>query len=146
MSEGPPNSQIPIDQDQLDRLFTAALETAIARVEKDGHFAPLLFELRDSGAIQAVAVLDKASHDSEEAVVEGFAEILRPRAAQGTIHAVAIALHRKDAIEVRLRAPNYAADVTAGYETETSGLLRRTRKLTLGEISAEPASDTIFAG
>ena len=134
-----------IDQDKLDRLFTAALETAIARVEKDGHFAPLLFELRDSGAIQAVAVLDKGSHDSEEAVIAGFADVLRPRAADGTIRALAIALHRKGAIEVRLRAPNYAADVTAPYTVETSGLLRRKRQIALGEFSAQASSDDIFA-
>lgn len=139
------NRLYPIDQDQLDRLFTAALEAAIGRVEMDGHFAPLLFELRDGGLVQAVAVLDKASHDSEEAVIEGFEEILRPRAADGTIRALAIALHRKDAIEVRLRAPNYAADLTAAYDVETSGLLRRTRKLALGEIGSAPANDTIFA-
>lgn len=140
MSEG-----AGIDQDELDRLFTAALEAAIARIEKDGHFAPLLFELRDSGAIQAVAVLDKTSHDSEEAVVEGFAVILRPRAAEGLIRAVAIALHRRDAIEVRLRAAGYAADATAAYTLESTGLLRKRRALTLGAIAAAPATDTIFA-
>lgn len=134
-----------IDQDQLDRLFTAAIEAAIARVEKDGHFAPLLFELRGSGAIQAVAVLDKASHDSEQAMLDGFEAILRPRAAEGTIEALAIALHRPGAVEVRLRAANYAADVTAPYEVESSGLLRKTRRLRLGEIGARPATDTIFA-
>ena len=47
-----------IDQARLDALFTAALEAAIARIEKDGTFFPLVFELRANGAIQNVAVLE----------------------------------------------------------------------------------------
>ena len=47
-----------ISQDQLGRFFTAALEAAIGRIEKDGHFHPLVFELRANGSLQAAAVLE----------------------------------------------------------------------------------------
>lgn len=133
-----------IDQDQLDRLFTAALDAAIARVEKDGHFAPLLFELRDGDTIQAVVVLDRESSDGEEELLARFEEILRPRAAEGAMRALAIALQRSDAVEIRLRAANYAADITAPYTVHSSGFFRRKRAVELGEMRAAPATDTIF--
>ncbi|TMM47125.1 hypothetical protein [Qipengyuania marisflavi] len=133
-----------IDQHQLDRLFTAALEAAAALVEKQGKFLPLLFELRKGGDIQAVAVLEKESLDSAQSVLDRFAQILRPRAADGTIRAVAIAQHQSGQIAVRLRAANYAADIAVPYDLATSGILRRTRKLTLGALQMQPAENDIF--
>ena len=78
-----------IDQAQLDALFTAALEAGIARIEKDGTFFPLLFELRANGAIQNVAVLETGAIDGAQTVLDRFAELLKPRAREGTIQAAA---------------------------------------------------------
>ena len=63
-----------ITQDALDRLFTAALEAAVARMEKDGHFFPLVFEMRANGMIHNMAML-------ETAPVDGSADVLERRAA-----------------------------------------------------------------
>lgn len=133
-----------IDQDQLDRLFTAALEAAVARIEKDGHFFPLLFELRAHGEIQAVAVLEKGNVDGERSVLGHLSDILRPRAAAGTIRAAAIAIHRERGVEVRLRAANCSCDVLAPYSVASGGFLRRERKLELGEFEMRAAPNDIF--
>lgn len=133
-----------IGQNELDRLFSAALEASIARLEKDGHFFPLIFELRGDGTIQAVAML-------ETGVVEGDAigrmfEVLRQRAVEGFIRGAAISSHESGAnsVEVRVRAPNYASDITVPFQSETSGLFRRRRELTLGEFEARDAANEVF--
>ncbi len=133
-----------IDQDQLDRLFTAALETAIARIEKDGSFFPLVFELRATGEIQAVAVLEKDGADSIDGVVASFARLLSARSREGIVRASAIAVYAQDAITVRLRAPNYSADIAAPYTLKTSGMIKRRRELELGEIGAKSAPNDVF--
>ena len=135
-----------IDQDQLDALFTAALEAAIARIEKDRTFFPLLFELRANGAIQNVAVLETGAIEGQQSVLDRLAELLRPRAAEGTIRAAAIALHLADSksIEVRLRAPNYSHNVLVPFDIVTSGLIKKKRELTLGEFTAREAGNEIF--
>ena len=73
-----------IDQARLDALFTAALEAAIARIEKDGTFFPLVFELRANGAIQNVAVLEIGAIEGAQGVLDRLADVIRPRAADGT--------------------------------------------------------------
>ena len=120
-----------IDQARLDALFTAALEAAIARIEKDGTFFPLVFELRANGA---------------QGVLDRLADVIRPRAADGTIRAAAIVRHRTDAatIEVRLRAANYSNDVLVPFEIASSGLLGHQRQLTLGSFTARPAANDLF--
>lgn len=135
-----------IDQDQLDRLFTAALEAAIGRIEKDGHFHPLVFELRPGGTIQAVAVLETGTVDNSRGPVERLAQLLRPRAQDGTIDAAAIVRLRTSprALEVRLRAGNYAADIDVPFVVETSGLVKRKRRVALGEFTASPAPNDLF--
>ena len=135
-----------IDQDQLDALFTAALEAAIARIEKDRTFFPLLFELRANGAIQNVAVLETGAIEGRQSVLDRFAELLRPRASEGTIRAAAIALHLADcaSIEVRLRASNYSANVLVPFEVTSTGLIKRKRELTLGDFTAREAENEIF--
>ena len=133
-----------IDQARLDALFTAALEAAIARIEKDGTFFPLVFELRANGAIQNVAVLEIGAIEGAQGVLDRLADVIRPRAADGTIRAAAIVRHRTDAatIEVRLRAANYAADVLVPIAS--SGLLGHQRQLTLGSFTARPAANDLF--
>ena len=79
-----------IDQTRLDALFTAALEAAIARIEKDGTFFPLVFELRANGVIQNVAVLDTGATEGAQKVIDRLVQVLRPRAAGQTIQAAAI--------------------------------------------------------
>lgn len=135
-----------IDQAQLDALFTAALEAGIARIEKDGTFFPLLFELRANNAIQNVAVLETGSIDGAQPVLDRFAELLRSRAEEGKIKAVAIVQHLsgEGALEVRLRAANYSADLQAPFELARCGLLKRKRNLTLGEFSVRTARNEIF--
>lgn len=135
-----------IGQDQLDALFTAALEAAIARIERDGSFFPLLFELRANGAIQNVAVLETAAIDGAQSVLDRLAELLRPRIAEGLVEAAAIAVHdpEGEAVELQLRAPNFSADVTAPYAIETTGLLRRRRSLALGAFTVRPAPNELF--
>lgn len=135
-----------IDQVQLDALFTVALEAGIARIEKDGTFFPLLFELRANGAIQNVAVLETAAIDGAQSVLDRFAELLRMRAEEGTIQAVAIVQHHamQGAMEVRLRAANYSSDVDVPFNLARGGLLKRKRILTLGEFDVRAAENDIF--
>ncbi len=135
-----------LDQAQLDALFTAALEAGIARIEKDGTFFPLLFELRANGAIQNVAVLETGAIDGAQTVLDRFAELLKPRAREGTIRAAAIVLHHatRDMMEVRLRATNYASDVQVPFAIARGGLFARKRKLTLGEFTLRAAENEIF--
>lgn len=135
-----------IEQYQLDRLFTAALEAAIARLEKDGHFQPLLFELRESGAIHNVAVLDTETVEGRQSVLDRLIQLLRPRARDGMIRAAAIVLHRADEemIEVRLRALNYSSNLIVPFDVTSSGLLRKRRELALGQFAAKPSENEIF--
>jgi hypothetical protein len=135
-----------IDQDQLDALFTAALEAGIARIEKDGTFFPLLFELRVTGSIQNVAVLESGPIDGRQTVLDRFAEVLRSRIAEGLVAAAAIVVHRhaEDMVEVQLRAANYSANVFAPYGLATSGFLARKRQLSLGAFVVRPARNEVF--
>ncbi len=135
-----------IDQAQLDALFTAALEAAIARIEKDGSFFPLLFELRANGAIQNVALLETGPIDGAQTVLDRFATVLKERAAEGAIRAAAIVQLRpgQREVEVRLRARNYANDVIVPFELTREGLLKQKRKLTLGDFSLRAAENEIF--
>lgn len=143
-----------IDQDQLDRLFTAALETAIALIEKNGEFFPILFELRPEGAIQAVAVLERSDRPGSQEVIDSFVEILRPRARAGELLASAIGLDTRlkateersagDAVCVRIRAAGYARDVFAPYTITKSGFLGRKRSIELGEIFATEAANEVL--
>ncbi|MGI8943735.1 MAG: hypothetical protein ACR2FJ_05785 [Qipengyuania sp.] len=135
-----------ISQNQLDALFTAALEAGVALIEKSGFFLPLLFELRSSGEIQAVAMLDKEASDEQDEELARLARVLATRASQGLIQAVAIAVNRPAdfAIELRMRAPDYAANILAPYRIETSGLMKRKRRLVLDSFAGEPARNEIF--
>ena len=134
-----------ITQDQLDRLFTAALEAAIGRIEKDGHFHPLVFELRANGTIQAVAVLETGEIDSTIGLLERLARLLRPRAQDGTIAAAAIVRLREEGVaEVRLRAPNYSADIDVLFTVDTTGLVKRKRRLSLGEFASRDVPNDVF--
>ena len=135
-----------IDQSQLDRLFTAALKAAIARIEKDGTFFPLIFEVRDTGVVQNVAVLETEAIEGAQSVLDRFTALLRPRAADGTIRAAAIALHRpgESAIEIRLRAANYSSDIRVPFTLETRGLIRKQRAVAFGEFAARDADNEIF--
>ena len=134
-----------ISQDQLDRLFTAALEAAIGRIEKDGHFHPLVFELRANGLIQAVAVLETGAVDNAKGPIERLVALLTPRAEDGTIDAAAIVRLREEGVaEVRLRSRNYSANVDALYEVETSGFVKRKRRVQLGEFASRAVPNDIF--
>ncbi len=135
-----------ISQNALDRLFSAALEAAVARIEKDGHFHPLLFEQRADGTIQNVAVLETGSIDGAQSVIDRLVDLLRNRGKDGTIRAAAIVIdrHEDNAVEVRLRARNYSADIRAPYGIETRGLIRRRRELTLGEFSVQTVANDVF--
>lgn len=134
-----------IEQGQLDSLFTAALEAAVGRIEKDGHFFPLLFELRGNNAIQNVAVLEAGTIEGTEDVLVRLAELLRARASEGRIKAAAI-VHRSgnNPIEVRLRAPNFSANIDVPIAVETSGLLGLKRRVELGEFAARPVANDVF--
>lgn len=133
-----------IDQNELDRLFSAALEAAVARLEKDGHFFPLIFELRADGTVQAVAMLETGSVEGD-AVARMF-DVLRQRAAHGLIRATAIACHvtGSSEVEVHLRAPNHASDILVPFAVTTRGLFRRRRELVLGEFTARDAKNEVF--
>ena len=137
-----------INQDQIDRLFTAALEAAIGRVEKDGYFHPLVFELRPGGTIQAVAVLETGVTDTARGPADRMGQLLKSRAQDGRIEASAIVHMRQQerALEVRLRAPSYSADIGVPYKLETSGLVKRQRRVVLGTFSAELAENDVFGG
>ena len=135
-----------IDQGQLDRLFTSALEAAVARIEKDGHFFPLIFELRASGIIHNLAVLDLAPIDGKEGVQDRLAALLRPRAESGLIHAAAIITHRASdkSFCVQMRASNYSQDIEVPFSVGVEGLIKRRRRVTLGDFSAKEAANAIF--
>lgn len=138
-----------ITQNELDRLFTAALETAIALLEKQGDFFPVVFEMRRDRTIHTVAVLDRTNRSTTQDLMDGFHQALRPRAADGTIVASAIASDRKgwtgeEAICVALRAANYASDVHVAYRIDTSGILRKTREVELAGTRAVLAVNEVF--
>lgn len=135
-----------ISQDQLDRLFTAALEAAIGRIEKDGYFYPFVMELRANGAIQAVAVLETGDTDNTRDPAARLNDLLKPRAQNGTILGAAISiLHSSQSmVEVRLRAANYSADIQAPFVTRITGVVKRKRRVELGEFSQQPARNDIF--
>ena len=135
-----------ITQEQLDQLFTAALEAAIGRIEKDGHFHPLVFELRDNGAIQNVAVLETGPIDGQRDVIDRLFDILRQRVATGLVQGCAIALDRhEDAqIAVLLRAPNYSANISVPYTEEGKGFLKLKRRLSLGEFVTREMPNELF--
>jgi hypothetical protein len=135
-----------IDQGQLDRLFTSALEAAVARIEKDGHFFPLIFELRASGVIHNLAVLDLAPINGKEEVQDRLATLLRPRAESGKIHAAAIITHRPDekTFCVQMRASNYSQNIEVPFKIGIEGLIKRRRRVTLGDFSASEAANAIF--
>ena len=134
-----------ISQDQLDRLFTAALEAAIGRIEKDGHFHPLVFELRANGLVQAVAVLETGAVDNAKGPIDRLVALLKPRAEDGTIDAAAIVRLREEGVaEVRLRSRNYSANIDALSTVETSGFLKRKRRLELGEFASRDVPNDIF--
>ena len=136
----------PITQDQLDRLFTAALEAAIGRIEKDGYFHPFVLELRANGAIQAVAVLEAGPVESQRDPVERLSTLRRPRAQNGTIDGAAIAMldSSASAVDVRLRAANYSADIRVPFTVEVTGVVKRKRRLKMGEFSPSTAINDIF--
>ena len=134
-----------ISQDQLDRLFTAALEAAIGRIEKDGHFHPLVFELRANGSIQAVAVLETGVVDNARSPIDRLVALLKPRAEDGTIDAAAIVRLREEGVaEVRLRSRNYSANIDALFTVQTSGFVKRKRRLELGEFASRDVPNDIF--
>ena len=134
-----------ISQDQLDALFTAALEAAIGRLEKDGHFHPLVFELRANGLVQAVAVLETGAVDNAKGPIDRLVALLKPRAEDGTIDAAAIVRLREEGVaEVRLRSRNYSANIDALYTVETSGFVKRKRRLELGEFASRDVPNDIF--
>lgn len=135
-----------ITQDQLNRLFTATLETAVGRIEKDGHFHPLVFELRDNGAIHNVAVLDTDTIDGRRTVIDRLFAILRPRVADGIVQACAIALDRHEDAEVAvlLRAPNFSANIVVPYTEEGKGFLKLKRRLSLGQFASRDMPNELF--
>lgn len=135
-----------ITQDALDRLFTAALEAAVARMEKDGHFFPLVFEMRANGMIHNMAMLETAPVDGTADVLERLAAMLRSRANEGTIVASAIVLQGGGdrRMSVRLRAPDYAKDIAVPFDIERKGFVKRRRRLSLGEISGDTAANDVF--
>ncbi len=97
-------------------------------------------------AVRNVAVRETGAMEGARGELDRDAAVIRPRAADGTIHAAAIVRHRTDAatIEVRLRAANYAADVLVPFEIASSGLLGHQRQLTLGSFTARPAANELF--
>ena len=135
-----------IIQSALDRLFTAALEAAVARMEKDGHFFPLVFEMRANGIIHNVAMLETAPVDGSADVLERLTAMLRTRATEGTIVASAIVLQGGEdrRMSVRLRAPNYAKDIAVPFEIERKGFVKRRRRVSLGEISGDTVANDVF--
>ena len=135
-----------ITQDALDRLFTAALEAAVARMEKDGHFFPLVFEMRANGRIHNMAMLETAPVDGSADVLERLTAMLRTRADEGTIAASAIVLQGSDnqRMSVRLRASNYAKDIAVPFEIERKGFVKRRRRVSLGDISGDTVPNDVF--
>lgn len=135
-----------ITQAQLDRLFTAALEAAIARIETDGSFFPLVFEMRSGGIIHNVAVLETGSIDGRADVLERQEDVLASRAVEGVIQAAALVIHLPDqsAIEARLRAANFSSNLHVAYTVRGVGLIRRMREVTLGQIIPHTVHNRIF--
>ncbi len=142
-------------QDQLDDLYSACLDMAAALLEKNGEFYPIAFELTADGQIAAVAVMEEGENPPSQQVIDSLLYVLRERAASGAIAASAMAVDIRvrrnpddvptDAVQVRLRAADYARDVIAPYTIATSGLLRKKRKLHLDTPYAKAAENEIFA-
>lgn len=135
-----------VDRSRLDALVAAALQTAVARIEKDGAFFPLVFELRPTGVIHNVAVLESAALDGRQTVVDRLIDLLRQRAADRTIRGAAIALHRPDrpAIEIQLRAQGEARDYIVPYTIARAGWLRQKRQLALHPAEHREGANQIF--
>ena len=135
-----------ITQDALDRLFTAALEAAVARLEKDGHFFPLVFETRANGMIHNVAMLETAPVDGSADVLERLTAMLRTRADEGTIAASAIVLQGGEdrRMSVRLRAPDYAKDIAVLFEIQRKGFVKRRRRACIVDISGDNVPNDVF--
>ena len=134
------------DRGDLNRLYRAAIEAAIGRIEKDGHFQPLVFELRGNGTVQNVAVLDMAATDGRLSVLERLADLLRPRIRDGIARAVAVVRHTRDGrrIDVRLRARDYSADIAVPYSAASTGVLRRRRHVRLGPAQERAVPNDLF--
>ena len=143
------------NEDQLDDLYTACFDTAVALLEKNGEFFPLAFEMAPGGQISAVAVMETGDHPPSQQVIDSLLYVLRERAGSGEIIASAMAVDTKvrrdpdadprDALQVRLRAKDYARDVIAPYSMATSGLFRKARKIHFDAPYAQAAKNDIFA-
>lgn len=141
-------------QDQLDDLYSACFDTSVALLEKNGEFFPLAFELAPEGQITAVMVMEEGEHPPSQQVIDSLQYVLRGRAASGGILASALAVDitlrpdpdaaSSDAVQIRLRAADYASDVIVPYTIATSGLFRKTRKVRLDPPYSKPAKNDIF--
>ena len=142
-------------QDQLDELYSACLDMAAALLEKNGEFFPIAFELAADGQIRGIAVMEEDEQPPSQQVIDSLLYVLRERAASGAIMAAAMAVDirvrqdpeavPRDAVQVRLRAADYARDVISPYTIATSGLFRKTRKLHLDTSYAQAAENDVFA-
>ena len=130
----------------IERLIVAALEAAAGRLEKDGHFHPLVFELRSGGAIQSVAVLETASTRPDQDPIDHLVEVLRPRAAQGIIDALAIAWpdRAQRCIRLRVRARGLAQDVVVPFTMRAAGFMRHKRRVVLQRARTSSAANEVF--
>ncbi|WP_340588725.1 hypothetical protein [Erythrobacter alti] len=141
-------------QDQLDDLYIASLDMAATLLEKNGEFFPIGHKLGKDGQIAAIAVLEDDDNPPSQQVIEGLETALRSLAGAGDIAASAIAVDIRvrpvpdaeptDAVQVRVRAADYARDVIVPYHVATSGLFRKKRKVSIGTPYAQAAENDIF--
>ena len=63
---------------------------------------------------------------------------------QAVAAAIALLEPAGTALTVRMRAHNYSADVTTQYTIQTEGIIRRRRRLALGEVAAVEVPNEVF--
>ncbi len=143
-----------LDKDKLDELFDNLIQFALSLLERNGEFFPIGSTVMPNGEIRPVAVYDGDERPESQTVIDQLTVIFQQQADEGTILASAIAFDARirssqsgeisDAIVTRIRARDYARDVSLPYRLETKGLFKKTRTLGIGEVSASEGAQDVF--
>lgn len=143
-----------IDRDKLDELFDALANSALSLLEANGEFYPIGAVIAADRQIRFVQAHEGDEHPESQAVIDDLTKVFKGMVADEGILASAISFDARitspdigeavDAIVTRIRAKDYARDVSIPYHLKTSGLFRKNRLLECGEPSASEGSQDIF--
>ena len=143
-----------LNQDQLDNLYSTCLDMAVDLLQKHGEFFPFACQLTRSGEIALVGVTGDDEQPPSQQVIDDLRVVLSAGAKSQAIASCAMAVdirirpdahaEPRDAIQVRVRAPDYARDVNVLYDLHTSGIFKKTRRVDLDAPRASAAENDIF--